>query len=198
MVFAQGGKKIINTEADTLEYTFPSITEEVRLIGEKEYFFQYPYLGHFAHMTTLYKRKMALELDFYREDISSSDLESLLRLSLHGKVILTKKVFGTWVVHNSNFSQNLSFVDNKKNLLFILNCYDYAKEFSFEHDKLFKWKRYCITKYFEKWLSRIAKSEQTFSSKASNYPTSIRNYGPRVPRSIHQFLFLQNAYCITL
>lgn len=166
IVFVQGGKKTVYTDSNIFVFSYPRINSDVEIVRNKEYFFLYPKLGHFAHMSTLYRRNLALHVGFYTENISSSDVESFLRLSLHGKVILTKKTYGTWVIHGNNFSQNLNFIENKRNLAFIHKCYRYAITQSVDSKRLVRWKKYLVSKYLEKWLSQIAaQSEVSFSSR---------------------------------
>jgi len=56
----------------------------------------------FKHMATLYKRETALDLDFYRLNVISSDWESLYRLAVHGKVKYLDRIVGVWRIHNEN------------------------------------------------------------------------------------------------
>ena len=55
-----------------------------------------------AHLATLYDRRRALNLDFYRSDIISSDFESLYRLFLHGNVAYLDRSVGVWRKHGGN------------------------------------------------------------------------------------------------
>jgi len=56
------------------------------------------------HLATLYSRKHALEIGFYRSSAISSDWESLYRLSLRGAVRYLDKRVGVWRFHGSNES----------------------------------------------------------------------------------------------
>ncbi|NLP58824.1 glycosyltransferase family 2 protein [Lutibacter sp. B1] len=60
---------------------------------------------YFSHLTTLYNRKEALKIDFYRSNIISSDLECIGRLAIQGDVILTKKIVGQWNGTGNNESK---------------------------------------------------------------------------------------------
>ncbi|MCD6322888.1 MAG: glycosyltransferase [Clostridiales bacterium] len=66
---------------------------------------------HFKHMATLYKRLEALPLNFYRFNVTSSDWESLYRLSLLGKVRYLDKNIGVWRKHDHN---ETGIIDCKK------------------------------------------------------------------------------------
>lgn len=65
------------------------------------------------HMATLYDRKKALQLNFYRSDVLSSDWESLYRLALHGNVVCIDRCIGVWRQHG----KNTSAIANGKQLL---------------------------------------------------------------------------------
>lgn len=58
----------------------------------------------FQHLTTLYARKPALEVGFYRTSVLSSDWESLYRLSLRGVVKYLDRNVGVWRMHGMNES----------------------------------------------------------------------------------------------
>lgn len=60
---------------------------------------------HFSHLATLYLRERALELDFYRMDVLSSDWESLYRLACHGYVAFLDRIVGVWCVGSGSASQ---------------------------------------------------------------------------------------------
>jgi glycosyltransferase involved in cell wall biosynthesis len=53
----------------------------------------------FYHMATLYRREEALALDFYRQDTLSSDVESICRLVVQGKVAFLDRYVGVWRVN---------------------------------------------------------------------------------------------------
>lgn len=59
----------------------------------------------FAHMAAVYRRTLAIELDFYRDSSLSSDWESLYRLALTGRVLWSCDIVGVWRIHASNVSQ---------------------------------------------------------------------------------------------
>lgn len=61
------------------------------------------------HQTALYLRKLACELDFYRDPSMGSDSESLYRLCLHGKLAYLPELVAVWRLHeqNTTFTRNL-------------------------------------------------------------------------------------------
>jgi hypothetical protein len=50
-------------------------------------------------------------MGFYTVDISSSDMDSLLRLALSGEVLLLNTIAGYWVQHGANASTHLHLED---------------------------------------------------------------------------------------
>lgn len=67
----------------------------------------------FMHMATLYARKAAVEVDFYRSEAISSDWECLYRLALRGLVKYLGRNVGVWRIHGMN---ETSTSDHKKQL----------------------------------------------------------------------------------
>lgn len=63
--------------------------------------------GFFTHLGLFYNRRVAIEHDAYRAEISSSDMESFLRIALAGRIILMASSVGRWTQHGANASSNL-------------------------------------------------------------------------------------------
>ncbi len=72
----------------------------------------------FMHISTIYSRKHAVELDFYRTDAMSSDWESLFRLCLRGTTCYLDKVVACWRIHGTNETGSIN-IDNHINNLAI-------------------------------------------------------------------------------
>lgn len=68
------------------------------------------------HMATLYARKPAMEIDFYRSTAISSDWESLYRLSLRGNVKYLDRNVGVWRIHGMNATETTSAAKQIENL----------------------------------------------------------------------------------
>lgn len=84
------------------------ITESDYLFEGKNIFNEPQFLAN--HQTSVYNRKLACELDFYRHPSMGSDSESLFRLYLHGKIVYMSSIATTWRIHE----QNTTFVRNLK------------------------------------------------------------------------------------
>lgn len=113
-VFVQGGHRVVRAHAMGDPRTglapvdvLPEITGSDQLMTGGEYL-QFVYrTGFFTHLGTLYSRDAAMSQGFYSRDISSSDMDSLLRLGLSGNVVVLKSIAGCWVHHGSNASSSL-------------------------------------------------------------------------------------------
>jgi len=92
------------------------------------------------HTTALYKRELAIKIDFYRMNTISCDWESLARIMLHGKVGFLDNFAAVWEIHGKNESMNLNldgFIDHLNIYSSIIN---HAKtNTSINHFRLIKW-----------------------------------------------------------
>ena len=115
------------------------ITEEDYLFEGKNIFYKPQFLAN--HQTSVYNRKLACELDFYRHPSMGCDSESLFRLYLHGKIVYLPSISTIWRIHE----QNTTFVrDIKlqiKELDFIDSISGYALPF-LNLNILNKWKTF--------------------------------------------------------
>jgi glycosyltransferase involved in cell wall biosynthesis len=125
IVFVQGGHDIKDETGKLIQTDIPGINGEFEVIEGKEYFLRF---NHFSHMATLFQKKAAINLDFYRYDILSADIESFLRLSLLGNIILFKKSIGVWLQHGNNQSKSFTIRSLDENLLSFGGPYSFAKE----------------------------------------------------------------------
>jgi glycosyltransferase involved in cell wall biosynthesis len=80
-----------------------------------------------THLTTLYNRKKATQIDFYRLNILSSDFESIYRLLLHGSAIYFKSVVAVWRKHGENTVLKKSSSDTIKNFILPTSVAKYAQ-----------------------------------------------------------------------
>jgi glycosyltransferase involved in cell wall biosynthesis len=103
------------TKSQTMKYVSNIPDHEVatgmqilKKLPDKRYFLM--------HMATLYARKPALEIGFYRSSEISSDWESLYRLSLRGKVYFLDRNVGVWRIHGTNETGTTDPVKQIENL----------------------------------------------------------------------------------
>ena len=122
------------------------IPEEIVVVPGTEFVLGISQKYEFSHLTTVYNRKDALAADFYRENIISTDKESLLRLALTGDVVVYNKVAGQWNQTGGNESFNQKFADAVENLRWIENVHqELVKKTS--REKAFFWKKWMIRLY---------------------------------------------------
>lgn len=85
----------------------PDIRDESVVMAGGDYLAFVYETGFFTHLGTLYSRPAAIRQGFYTSNISSADMDSLLRLALSGNVVVMKAIAGCWVQHGGNTSSNL-------------------------------------------------------------------------------------------
>jgi glycosyltransferase involved in cell wall biosynthesis len=112
IVFAQAGHRVRHLDgrwgdADVL----PPIEGAERVLPGAAYLRFVFETNFFTHLGALYRREPALRAGCYTAEISSSDMDSLLRLALDGEVLLLKQIAGYWVQHGSNTSAHLPLKD---------------------------------------------------------------------------------------
>lgn len=113
-LFVQAGHRVVRQTAaglpdDTVPHVdvLPEIGPESAAMTGGDYLAFVYETGFFTHLGTLYSRAAALRQGFYTSDISSADMDSLLRLALTGNVVVMKSIAGAWVQHGGNTSSNL-------------------------------------------------------------------------------------------
>jgi len=145
IVFVQAGHQIREDDGLLIRNELPNIRDKLNIMDGKTYFLQF---SHFSHLATLYNRKLALSVDFYRFDILSSDIESFLRLALLGAVILVREVVGVWMHHDENESKRLDVDVLDKNLKSFERPYSFAKSGEYiPLKKLNAWRRRMIDRH---------------------------------------------------
>lgn len=138
VMFVQAGHSVQTAEGRLLYNALPKLEGEYKVADGKDYFLNF---NHFSHLATMYRRSVAIDLDFYRYDIISADIESFLRLALNGKIILQKKIAGVWLHHSTNESKKLTIEAVDKNMLSFTAPAEYALTIqAFPADKIAKWK----------------------------------------------------------
>ena len=112
-LFVQAGHRVVRQPAagrpDDAPHVdiLPAISAESAVMTGGDYLGFVYETGFFTHLGTLYSRAAALRQGVYTSDISSADMDSLLRLALTGNVVVMKAIAGAWVQHGGNTSSNL-------------------------------------------------------------------------------------------
>jgi len=122
--------------------TGPNMEAREEVIKGKDYFFSFFERNYFAHMSTLYHRRSAIEENFYHLDIISTDIYSFLCLCLkygEKKVIVSKNIAGVWLQHENNTSANLNLRKHWVNVGLYKKLYQRALEKGYRSPTCFKW-----------------------------------------------------------
>lgn len=144
----------------------PGTASPYKKIPGKIYFKNFATGRGFFHLTILYNVEKARNIDFYRKDILSTDVESVLRLALTGNVILLDRNVGVWFLHNNNTSSNANLDEFIKNTGWI----DSVVEFGIKSNKLNyfygkSWNYLVKQQELSGFFIRKLKSETSFKKK---------------------------------
>lgn len=118
--------------------------------------------GHIIpHITSLYHRATALQLNFYAAKIWSEDWESLLRIIQGKKVGHISKLSGLYGRHHKNVSKSLDLNVAMANLEYILSPYRLAKNMGqIKTSVLDQWKEDMIYRYVVKIYIKLSLWDQ--------------------------------------
>jgi glycosyltransferase involved in cell wall biosynthesis len=109
IVFLQAGHRVHYLDGQLSDVDIlPPIEGDERVLTGADYLRFVFETGFFTHLGSLYRRESALQTGFYTAEISSSDMDSLLRLALDGEVVVLNHIAGYWVQHGSNTSSHLA------------------------------------------------------------------------------------------
>lgn len=115
------------------------LTDNAILVSGKDYFINYYKYGGFGHLNTIYRRETGLNIGMYTLPCQASDFHSIMRIFLHGHIILDNREIGYWRVHQNNatilgIEQKLTEARDTFNGL-----EQYAKDF-FSEEELKEWR----------------------------------------------------------
>jgi len=99
----------------------------------------------FSHLACLYRRELALKLNFYNVNIVSSDSQSIMKLYINHHIGYLPYFVGVWRAHNSNASYSRKIDETLKNLSKYHEAFDIAKKSNiFNSNDLDNWLRKSI------------------------------------------------------
>lgn len=128
IVFVQAGGLLSNSDNVILQTKLPLRKGNDCVQSGWKYLNDFACQRNFLHLTTLYNAEIAKGIDFYRFEGLSSDLESFMRLALHGKVGLLNMKAGVWFQHAHNTSGNANETDIIRNADWVNSVMSYAVE----------------------------------------------------------------------
>jgi glycosyltransferase involved in cell wall biosynthesis len=115
----------------------------------------------FGHLATLYRAELAKSIDYYRSNTISSDWESILRLLLHGDVIVTGKIIGVWSIHGNNATLTRSIAQGILDYSYIEDTYRYAVQRGIDGRILAPWRKKLIRLHTKTlWISNARVSDK--------------------------------------
>lgn len=126
VAFVIAGGTIKLADGTEIQKRIPGTKFPFRKVSGKIYFRNFAKGRGFFHLTILYNAQKARSIDFYRLNMLSTDLESFLRLSLNGKVVLLDRNVGVWFHHNNNTSSNADIHEIINNVNWIDSVSRYA------------------------------------------------------------------------
>ena len=171
-LFVQSGQRVTYQRltssllTDSLSFDIqPEIPADAVVMSGSEYLAFVFRTGFFTHLGTIFSRQAALQMGFYRNDISSADMDSLLRLALRGNIVIKKGIAGCWVQHGGNHSSNLPLDQVARNVtIFRKIAYEGAVAGSLAMLKIEK----CLTRYEARVLVHLFGA----ATKKSGYDTA--------------------------
>lgn len=139
------------------------ISDSIVLLSGKDYFINYPNIGDFTHMNTIYQREMALRVECFTKPYQASDFESLIKVIMCGNIVLDQLVIGVWRVH----SGNTTIKELNSKLDDLLNTYSdivlFAKQF-FTQKELRNWQTNMIVRSRKEYLLSYVRYKKGGSS----------------------------------
>ena len=123
VVFAQAGHRVHYLDGSRADVDIlPPIGGPETILAGGEYLRLVFDTSFFTHLGSLYNRQAAMAVGFYTADLSSSDMDSFLRLALTGEVLILNTVAGYWVQHGGNASSGLGLDDLAPNVRIFRNA----------------------------------------------------------------------------
>ncbi len=146
VVLVHANFKKYHVDSDTYEDVCKGLP---RVVDGKWMFLNYEYgvMGtrNYDKLTVLFNRKIAMELNVFETDISSSDRESFLRMSLRGKIGFVDRVVGVYRIHGQNLALTGGDDGFFDNLQAVTVPYEFASRHGcFDPEELDDWKRRMI------------------------------------------------------
>lgn len=127
VVLVQSGH-LVGENFNSAKPSLPNIGNSLELIRGIDYFLNFESFKHFSHLSTISNLKFLKKIDPFRLNILSADIETYLRLTIHGDIILIKKAVGLWRQHDNNASKSESFDEHLRNIQSILESGKYLME----------------------------------------------------------------------
>lgn len=152
-VFAK--KKIFVEKLDA--FVSDNMQHDLPEVVSGNWLFLHFYKGYtISHLTTLYNRKEAMAVGYYRADILSSDWESVLRLIINHHVGWINATVGVWTLHKTNASRPRNIGEIIRGIAYIESPYTFAQSSgAFSQEALMIWRSKMRKRYLLKNLVKL-------------------------------------------
>jgi len=117
----------------------PNIEKEVGYFKCGQYFLDYFNIRHFSFTTTIFNRDLALKFDIFNDNHYGTDVELMLLMSLYKDVILVKKPYGVYRIHDGQLFGSSEQDKLLKMFSTYENVYKHALELGFDGTTAKKW-----------------------------------------------------------
>jgi len=160
-----------------------NVNSHLQSLEDGNYLFINYWKGYsIPHLTSMYNRHYALKINYYSEDIQSTDWESVLRLIQGKKVGFVNQYVAVWRKHETNASRAIDNDTVLQNLRYIENAHRYALERGdFSERKLQKWQEKMLKRYF---LRILVQADFYSPTSLSGVWTIMKSYSPALYRKM--------------
>lgn len=183
---------------DNLSLVFGGIEKEILSSGERLrdnyhngldsivdgnwYFINYPKGFSIPHVSSVYPRQDAIDINFYRIDSMSQDWESFLRIILNKKIAIVKNTVAIKTQHPSNVTKTKELSNFEDNVAYLYKVYEFAKELNiFNPQEIDDWLKKLLIRHHTKWLIKIWFLSPT---QENNYLDYLKKTEPLVYKNI--------------
>jgi len=102
----------LNLDAVTNLKTAVKLDDQTCLVDGTDYLKNYHKIKSFDHFATLYNRELAIKAGFYKFDSLNTDFNSVMKLCLHGKIIISSLKIGLWNFNSQSETNRIFENDN--------------------------------------------------------------------------------------
>lgn len=117
----------------------PRIEKDIDYFKCGQYFLDYFNIRHFSFTTTIFNRDLALKFNIFNDDHYGTDVELMLLMSLYNDVILVKKPYGVYRIHDGQLYGS----SEQENLFKMFSTYEsvylHALKLGFDGAAVKKW-----------------------------------------------------------
>jgi len=210
IVVVIGGAKVLKQHGGYIDkLPLKGISTRMKIVSGKNVFFSWHKNISFYHGAVLYKRELALPLNFYSQGFISDDMASILKLIIHGDVLFLNTIVYVWRKNEQSLTFTADLKKRIENFGYIKEVYDYVVNLHlYDIKALQKWKKQMMQSYSQTIAYELIESNQwrevphLLAYLLKNYPygiTSVFNYFLyllvyRIKPLYSTFSFFKNKY----